>query len=281
MKIAHLILAHTNAQQLQRLVRKLYHPDADIYIHLDLKTDIREFQHIQKEQNVTFIRNRIKVFWGGFSIVDATINSFEEILTSNINYQHINLLSGQHYPIKSAQHIVNFLGKNAGRSFIHYEVIDEEWLEAIPRIRKYHLDSLNLPIGGYRLQQLLNVILPDRKLPDGIVAVGRSQWFVATGEAVAYMINYARKEKWISRFFKYSWAADEIFFHTILYNSPLRSQMVNNNLLYVDWSAHEPNPKTLTIADADAIVSSGKLFARKFDMATDSTILDYIDNIAD
>lgn len=279
MKIAHLILAHTNAGQLKRLAERLQHPQADVYIHLDLKTDIKPYLSLKDIPGVRFISNRIKVYWGGFSIVEATLNSFEEILNTNIPYQHINLISGQHYPIKSADAVCHFFAQHAGKTFMHYESITDEWLEALPRIRKYHFVSLNFTKGKYRLEQLANSILPERKLPDGIVAVGRSQWFAASREAIAYMLDYARNKKWAMRFFKYSWAADEIFFQTILYNSPLRSQMVNDNLLYVDWSARLPNPKILTMADAPALKSSDKLFARKFDPDTDAGILDYIDNI--
>lgn len=110
--------------------------------------------------------------------------------------------------------------------------------------------------------------------------MGRSQWFTATRESVAYIVDYVKRERWISKFFKFSWAADEMIFQTILYNSPFRDQMVNNNLLYLDWSAGEPSPKVLTMADAPALIASDRLFARKFNSRDDSEILDYIDNIA-
>ena len=51
MRLAHLILAHNNPLQLERLVKRLDHPDADIYIHLDAKTDIKEYKHIKDLPN--------------------------------------------------------------------------------------------------------------------------------------------------------------------------------------------------------------------------------------
>ena len=53
--------------------------------------------------------------------------------------------------------------------------------------------------------------------------------------------------------------------------------MVNDNLLYLDWSAGQPNPKVLTIDDKDAILNSGKFFGRKFVAAKDEKILDFLD----
>ena len=62
MKIAHLILIHENPPQLKRLIQRLAHPDADFYIHVDLKTDIKPFLFLQSK-NVKFIANRVKVSW--------------------------------------------------------------------------------------------------------------------------------------------------------------------------------------------------------------------------
>ena len=55
--------------------------------------------------------------------------------------------------------------------------------------------------------------------------------------------------------------------------------MVNDNLLYVDWSAGGASPRVMTMEDADKLRQSDKLFARKFSVVTDAEILDYIDSI--
>ncbi|PQJ13080.1 glycosyl transferase [Flavipsychrobacter stenotrophus] len=278
MKLAHLILAHSNPDQLKRLVDKLAHSDSRIYIHLDKKTEITPFLPIADNDRVSFISNRIKVYWGGYSIVQATINSFEEILATGIAFDHINLLSGQDYPIKSTDHIHQFLAENKGKIFMHSLSVKNEWQEAIPRIERYHLANLKLPAGTYRMEQMVNAILPKRKMPEGIVAMGRSQWFTASKESIAYIVDYVKKEQWVSRFFKMSWAADELIFQTILFNSPFKEHMVNDNLLYVDWSEGKASPKLLTMEDAAALKASDKLFARKFNSEADSAVLDYIDN---
>ena len=48
---------------------------------------------------------------------------------------------------------------------------------------------------------------------------------------------------------------------------------IADNLIYVDWSSGKAHPKILTVDDYEAMKSSSKLFARKFDMETDSVIL--------
>ena len=276
MKLAHLILTHANPGQLKRMLDRLQHDDAHFYVHVDLKTDLQSFLPLANQRNVFFISKRVTVSWGGYSIVQATLNGFEQILASGVHYDYINLMSGQDYPIKSTQYIHEYLRLNPGKIFTDALIIEDEWQEAIPRITQYHLVNHNFP-GKYRAQQLMNLLLPRRKMPKGIVAVGRSQWFTATPASIAYLVNYIKAEPWVSAFFKFSWAADEIIFQTILYNSPFRKDMSGYNLMYVDWSEQKASPRLLSMADAPALLGSTKLFARKFSMDTQKEIMDYLD----
>jgi len=280
MKLAHLILAHKNPGQLARLIARLAHADSHFYIHIDQKTDITPFLFLTENQNVFFISNRVRVFWAGYSQVQSTLNSFEEIIARGNNYDYINLISGQDYPLQSATGIHRYLSENPGKAFMEYYPVYTVWKEAIPRISEYFFTESSFP-GKYYVEQLLNKLLPVRKLPGAMEPVGRSTWFTITSGQVAYILDFVRIHPAYVRFFKKSWGADELFFQTILYNSPAKKDMVNNNLLYVDWSKGGPNPKMLTMADAGALMSSGKLWARKFDDTVDKEILDYIDKAID
>lgn len=278
MKLAHVILAHAHPGHLQRMVRRLSHPDSDVYVHVDAKTDITPFLPIASQGKVYFVKKREKVSWGGYSLVQATINSFEEVLASGKKYDHINLLSGQDYPIKSTEYIRKFFSDNPGKIFISHRSIMSDWTEAIPRITRYFLTHYGFK-GSYRAEQALNLFLPRRKMPKGFVPVGRSQWFTATPGAISYILDYIKNERWVSRFFKLSWAPDEIIFQTILYNSPFRKDMVNDNMVYLDWSKGDTHPKVLTMADKEQLKNTYNLFARKFDPGH-AEILDFLDDIA-
>jgi hypothetical protein len=279
MKIAHLILAHNYPAQLERLINRLAHPDADVYIHLDKKTLRPQFEHLQQLPNVFFIQNRVKVYWGSYNIVQATLNAFNEILQSGKTYQFINLLSGQDYPLVSSAYIHDYLKANQGTAFMNYALFDPAWTEALPRIREYHLNSLQIK-GRYMVQKLINKILPRRTLPNALIPVGRSQWFTISTCHVRYIVDYWESNPHLQRFIKLTWAPDEFIFQTILYNSMYREQMVNNDLRYIDWSESRVSPKTLTIGDAKQLLASGKLFARKFDQNKDVSILNLLDKHA-
>ncbi len=276
MKLAHLILVHNEPKQLERLIKRLEHPSTDIYIHLDKKADAAQFDYLKSRQNVHFIKNSVKVYWGTFSIVQATINSFKEIAKTGITYQYINLLSGQDYPLKSTEYIYQYLNANEGLIFMDYLAVEADWTEALARIRQYHLNNYKIP-GRYAIQQIINKILPQRKMPYHLIPVGRSQWFTIPFECMVYILNFWQAHPKLRRFMKLTWGADEFIFQTILYNSVYKSKMLNDNLRYIDWSQGGASPKLLTMADADQLLSSEKLFARKFDRHKDELVLNYID----
>lgn len=56
MKIAHLILAHKNPVQLQKLITALSHPSFDFYIHVDKKVDITLFSDLTSIKNTYIIK---------------------------------------------------------------------------------------------------------------------------------------------------------------------------------------------------------------------------------
>lgn len=276
MKIAHLTLAHTQPYQLRRLVKKLSHPDADCYIHIDAKSDITQFALLRNAPNVHFIKKRVKVAWGSYSMVQATLNAFEEIITSGIQYDYINLLSGQDYPLHEASFIHQYFALHHGKQFMEFYSIYDTWQEAIPRITKYHLVNYNVP-GKHRLERLVNKLMPVRRMPRNLEPVGRSQWFTITLSAAKYIVHYLQDYPEVVQFLKLTWAPDEFIFQTILYNSAFREDMVNNNLRYIDWSEAKPSPKTLTLQDAPALEQSGCLFARKINIQTDKALADAMD----
>ena len=278
MKLAHLILAHNHPHQLARLVARLNHPGADVYIHLDLKADISAYDAIKSMPNTFFIKERVKVMWGEYSIIQATLNGMVEIIGTGKEYSHINLLSGNDYPLKGATDIHQFFFSNAGKTFMWYDLIFDDWNHGQARIKNYYLGHYRFP-GRYHLASLMNKILPARKLKKNIVAYGRSQWLTLTPACAVYVIDYMKNNPGMERFFKMTWAVDEIFFQTILCNSPLRDTLVNDNLRY---NALQPNfrPVTFTIADAAVLSATGKFYTRKFDMNVDGAILDYLDSIA-
>ena len=67
MKIAHLILAHKNPAQLERLIRAMKHPAFHFYIHVDKKSDIGPFEYLFDNQQVFKVQHRTSIVHNGHS----------------------------------------------------------------------------------------------------------------------------------------------------------------------------------------------------------------------
>ena len=279
MKLAHLLLVHTNPSQVERLVKRLMYTETDIYIHLVKKSNRKEFIRLESIPNVFFITRRIKVIWGNYSMVEATLQSMKQILDAPQVYSHINLLSGQDYPLKNAGEIQKFFFSNTGKTFMKSLSIYDNWTEAVLRLKTYHFDN-SYPFK-YKIQFLLNKILPKKQLPNNLNAYGLSQWFTITPEHAQYVIDYLTEHKSVKRFFAMTWGADELVFQTVLLNSRWKDNIVNDYLRHINFPKGKASPRIFTMKDSEELRISNRFYARKFDTVIDSNILDYLDACID
>lgn len=280
MKIAYLILAHNTPKHLQRLITALSSGSSSFFIHLDKKSNIDDFLGI-KGNNVHFTRERVPVFWGDFSIVEATLILLRTALADRCNFDRFVLLSGADYPLRSAAYIEQFFESNPNKEFINLVAMPSEVAgKPTSRLTTYKLRPGDRTISKVIRKVLMQVgVLPrkrDYKTYLGDLApYGGSAWWALSREACDFILTFVKKEIQVVDFFKNTICSDESFFQTILGNSHFRSRIVRN-LTYADWSAGESSPayiteKHLTFFQStssftpDGVFGGGEmLFARKF-----------------
>jgi hypothetical protein len=279
MRIACIIMAHKDPQQIERLIKKFKDLPFDFYIHLDKKTDRNPFNFLANIPQVQFIEERISVRWASYSFLNAVLKSFKQVLENNLKYDFISIMSGQDYPIMPVQTIYSYLESAKGKNFISYEENGKWWEHAITRINKYHFTNFGFR-GRYRIQFFLNYILPNRKFPLPYVLYGgpRAMCMTLGSDCAEYIMKFIESDKKLRRFIRFTWGPDEFVIPTLIMNSSFRDSVVNNNFYYIDWSRGGSNPKTLLTEDFSTLVSSDKMMARKFDMLQDSKILDMLDD---
>jgi hypothetical protein len=279
MRIACIIMAHKEPQQIERLIGKLVSlPSLDIYIHLDKKINQGPFEYLSKIPHVYFIKKRISVRWASYSFLNAIIQSFKEVLGKGIPYDFLSLMSGQDYPIKPVTDFYQKLERNPTKNFISFEEDGTWWKHAITRIHKYHFTNFGFR-GKYKLQFFLNFILPNRKFPLPYVLYGgpRAMCMTLSAECAAYVVEFIGKNKSLRRFIRFTWGPDEFVIPTLIMNSPFRESVINDNFYYIDWTRGGVNPKILSTEDYNQLISSDKLMARKFEMSGQENILDLLD----
>ncbi|NTO32928.1 glycosyl transferase, partial [Enterococcus faecium] len=101
--------------------------NAVFIIHIDKKTDIEpSIEAFKSYDNVEFLcnKNSVKIYWGGFYIVQAEINLVKREL-QNEKYLKYVLLSGADYPIKENEYIYNYFKKNSSVEFIRGIDLDQ------------------------------------------------------------------------------------------------------------------------------------------------------------
>ncbi|QLE58466.1 beta-1,6-N-acetylglucosaminyltransferase [Nostoc sp. TCL26-01] len=281
MKIAYIILAHKLPAQVVRLVQRLKNDDTSFFIHIDSRASNEMCDHITKElqgiNNIYYIE-RHRCYWGDFSLVAATIAAIKQLVNSDVEFDYAILLSGQDYLIKTNQQIQQFLQERRGQEFIEYFSLksDNRWTnqdgcyQSLNRIQHWHL---NFRFKGLHLH------LPiQRRFPVNFEPFGGSQWWCLSKECIHYINSFITNKPQYVNYFQYVFIPDEVFFQTIIANSPFRQNVVNDDLRFIDWEHHNPTPPAVLDKGYFAqLVNSPQLFARKFDITRDANILDLID----
>jgi hypothetical protein len=279
MRIGCLILAHKNPGQLERMLKAIEHPAFDYYIHVDGKADQGPFEYLRGKERVFFIRERVRVGWGQYSLVQAQLNGLTEMLAGG-DYRYVHVMSAQDFPLKPMGYIYNYLRDREGTEFITCLRESEGhpwWKVAALHAWQYNFHNWIIP-GKYRLQAVANFLFPRRKYPvKGHEVVGHSQWFTITSESARFMLGYLKEHRGVVRFFKYVWGADELIFSTVIFNHPVFRDRIEDNLFYIDWSRGGASPKVLTMEDLPSLLRSDKLFARKFEEEQDRRVLEALE----
>ncbi len=123
MNIAYLIIAYHQENHLADMIRLLADEHAFFFIHIDKKSDIEPFRKAIRSPQCFFTEKRVTINWGGWSMVEATLNLIRAALDHDAQFKYYQLLSDSCFPIKSRTHIYNrLLNSNANFITINEEV---------------------------------------------------------------------------------------------------------------------------------------------------------------
>ena len=284
---AYLILAHCRFGQLRKLVMLLDDPRNDIFIHVDRKAafDPAGWDSLCRHSRLTFIKDRIKVSWGGVSIMRSELALLREATQAG-KYDYYHLLSGMDLPIKDQDTIHRFFDANSGKEFLNF------WKFKSTTASRFNYYTLFPEGAGHFATNLMNNIFKGLQMAVGY-KINRnvdfrfaSQWFSITDGLARYVIS---KEDWLEKVFRHTNTCDEIFLATLVWDSPFREKLfvkepvdehvVNlSNMRFIDWTRGESirHPWTFRAEDWDLLMSVPHFWARKFDENVDSLIIDRI-----
>lgn len=260
--LAYCITCHKYSKILNENV-KILSENNDIYIHVDKKSDIREFEVLK--ERAKFIENRVEVTWGDYSQIESTLKLLEK--TREGKYDYIFLISGDDLPLKNDEDIKKFLYNNKGKEFIEIKE-DIAFLE--DRL-KYKYNKLLKKREKNLFEKLCVKILKKFKLfrkneyYEFLPKIyGGSNWFCISNKFRDYVFKFLEENPNYIKAFFHSICGDEEFFQTIISNSEYKEKIYVNKIRYIDWESGPEYPKILNQDDFKKILESEALFARKF-----------------
>lgn len=276
-KHAYLIMTHGNFRILELQLKMLDDYRNDIFIHVDKKVDEFNFDYflsICKKAHVKFIKRRINVRWGGQTQVLTELLLFKEASKEYHSYYH--LLSGVDIPLHDQDYIHDFFEGKAYNYIVCFKQ-DELNIWDYQRLSRFRFSpNIDARILG-RINAFQEKINVDRLKKYDFTFTRAYNWCSLTHEAVSFLMS---KEKLIVKMTRFSVCSDEVYKQLLLYNSEYRTTIYRDDtgktddLRLVDWQRRvKDSPHIFTFNDYEMLVSSHKLFARKFDEKVDMNIV--------
>ncbi|WP_295768821.1 beta-1,6-N-acetylglucosaminyltransferase [uncultured Mucilaginibacter sp.] len=254
------------------------------YIHIDKKSDIdqSEIHNLNACNNIKLISREYVVNWGGINHLKAILLLANEAIKDK-RIEYVHAVSGQDFPVKTGTEITSYLTNNKGKEFIvNFELPFHDWPGGgINRVVHYNLyDTFDASSRFQRkiiklislVQEKLNI---KRALPAGSPKLyGGGTWWTLSKPCLEYVFDYLEQHPQYLKAFNYTFCSEEIFFHTIVLNSPFRENVVNDDLRYIIWELRNGSrPANLDDSDYEPIMSSNKIFARKFGTSSSQKLL--------
>ena len=254
-------MTHSNPRLLKRVVQRLSTRNSGFFVHVDKKVDQSEFLKASGP-NVTFLPERVPVYWGDYSQVEATLLLIREALTSKVHYDYLVQLNASDYPIRSAQYIETYFVKNYGAEFIALVKVPNndagKPIERINTIRYEHRHFVRARIiralGKIGLDQR-----DHRRFLGGLDPYAGNGWWALSREACSYIDTFSRCNPEFVKFFRHTVVPHESFFHTILGNSDFAPK-IQRHLHYEDWSHGGPSPSVLSSEHINQLELQGEVF---------------------
>ncbi|MCW4018929.1 MAG: beta-1,6-N-acetylglucosaminyltransferase [Candidatus Bathyarchaeota archaeon] len=275
-------MTYKEPERVARLVNRLKTDEDSFYIHFDTSIGEKKFQKWKNiiEANCNCDRlevtRKIRCKWASIGLVDVLLDAMKHF--ESFDYDYFIDLSGECYPIKPI-HEIKAAFDSSGHGYMEFFKLPyERWTGNGGLDRVNHRYSL-IKIGWSPYPRIIHFRRLRNKIPRNLTPFGGSIWFCLPKNLVKYVVDFVDANQDVRDFFTKSFAPDEMFFQTILMNSPYQSMIVNDHRRYIDWTEGNRHPKTLTIDDFKALLSSDKLFARKFNLSVDKRILRKIDEM--
>jgi hypothetical protein len=253
-------------------------PLGPVYIHIDAKTDISGWKCEELPGHI--LSKRVSVYWGDWSVVEATTRLLECALADPEN-RRFTFLSGADYPIISNDEIAKraLEDRNVIASRSAPNMPDGSRPEIEYQRRFYRTKKSNGTWAVVKNGFMNRVVYYHRPrdwksvTPDTGMRAGQQFWSI-NREFAEYCVLQIRSSTPLIEFFKHIVCPDEKVFQTLY--GVYYGEISQDGTTYTKW-AGGPHPTVISRNDIESALAMDRYwFARKF-KSSDSAILDWLD----
>ncbi|WP_162619625.1 beta-1,6-N-acetylglucosaminyltransferase [Salinicola peritrichatus] len=269
---AFILLAHEKPTLIKELVISLISSGHDVYVHYDQNSpyDLENESGtwgIEQYPGGVYFAKRVKVAWGEWSIVQATLNCLRLAREKEYNgATRFVLLSGSCMPTKPIYQLADFLS-NTDKDFI--EAVDartSRWVAGgIQNERWEYRHYFNYRFERKKFYWSLKFqkkFLPKRKLPHEHTPHIGSQWWCLRRSTVEKILGLLDKDSGIEKFYRRTCVPDEHFFQTLVANLVPNKELEPYLLTKYNFNSWGV-PRVYYEDDYEELLHQDKFFARK------------------
>lgn len=260
---AYLVLAYEDVEMLNLLTKRLINTGY-VYIHLDLKSRIKVDQVIEHPK--IKVTKKIKVNWGGFSIVEATRLLADQALEDGST--RLTLLSGLSYPLVGDKELDFFMKSHEERSGTWIVELHKQSKVFYKRFTSKHF---SLPVTqnfvGRTFRKVFRVLLGFCTKLDPIAEIqpiqltSGSQWWSVKSSTYKSAMEISKNNPAIEQYFKRIECSDESYFGS-LFNF-VQPGIVGHGSTFVNWTGKGRPKKITKLILSEQFLLNQFLFVRK------------------
>jgi hypothetical protein len=269
-KIAFILLCHKDPDAIIRQAESLTAVGDFMAIHFDARSKPADYDRIRAalkdNPNVAFARKRIKCGWGGWSLVQATLNAMLAAVETFPRATHFYMVSGDCMAVKSAAYAHAFLDAEDVDYIESFDFFQSDWIKTgIKAERLIYRHWFNerthkrLFYGSLKVQERLGLT---REIPADLQIMIGSQWWCLRRRTVEAVLDFAARRHDVMRFFRTTWIPDETFFQTIVRHLIPEAEIRGRTLTFLMFTDYGM-PVTFYNDHYDLLLSQDYLFARK------------------
>lgn len=243
-----------------------YAKDFAFYIHIDAKSRMKE-SDLHLYSSVKVIK-KYNVNWGGTNHLKAFIDLMR-LAFEMADYDFFHLITGQDIIVAPKSEF----SLKQGFNYMSYGKASELWTPSIVDNRYNYYRFLDLfDFWNSKMRRIEHMLFMCQKFfrirrgSLGIQMWGGSTYCSLARDSVDYVLNNGMR---LLRRLANTYIPEELFFQTLLLNSPYKNKIINDNKRMIVW----PGPKTLSIEDFGEMTSGKYLFARKIDIVKSHELL--------